>query len=140
MKSRTVSSLSASGRRWCGARIVPIKKIVLLQSGWDGMERDTAPAEKGKTMVEWAKVIALTIFVCVFIIHEVRDAVERDMEEVRELNRMLLRLNSNAETDPIVRCKDCKHKGGFGCPWWKGEDIPDDWYCANGEREENATN
>lgn len=37
---------------------------------------------------------------------------------------------------PVVRCKDCKHKGGFGCPWWKGEDIPNDWYCANGERKE----
>ncbi len=37
----------------------------------------------------------------------------------------------------VVRCKDCKHKGGFGCPWWKGEDIPTDWYCANGERKDN---
>lgn len=40
---------------------------------------------------------------------------------------------------PVVRCKDCKHKGGFGCPWWKGEDIPTDWYCANGERKVDPT-
>ena len=40
---------------------------------------------------------------------------------------------------PVVRCKECKHKGGFGCPWWKGEDIPTDWYCANGERMTDAT-
>jgi len=37
----------------------------------------------------------------------------------------------------LVRCKDCKHKGGFGCPWWKGEIIPPEWYCANGEREDD---
>lgn len=37
----------------------------------------------------------------------------------------------------LVRCKDCKHKGGFGCPWWKGEDIPNDWYCANGEKKDD---
>ena len=36
---------------------------------------------------------------------------------------------------PVVRCKDCKNKGGFWCPWWKGEDIPTDWYCAAGERK-----
>ena len=86
-------------------------------------------------MVEWAKVIALTIFVCVFIIHEVRDVAEQVMEEVRELNRNNIRFKSNAETASVVRCKDCKHKGEFLCPWWKGEDIPDDWYCADGEKK-----
>ena len=37
---------------------------------------------------------------------------------------------------PVVRCKDCKHKGEFLCPWWKGEPIPDDWFCKGGERKD----
>jgi len=47
-----------------------------------------------------------------------------------------IRAASCVET--IVRCKDCKHMGGFGCPWWKGEIIPPEWYCANGERKDDA--
>ena len=44
-------------------------------------------------------------------------------------------------SDPVpvvgVRCKDCKHKGEFLCPWWKGEPIPDDWFCKGGERKDD---
>ena len=94
---------------WCGARSADGKGMTSIAPCATVVEGEicqaeigTVQTEKGKTMVEWAKVIALTIFVCVFIIHEVREAAEQDMEEVRELNRMLLRFKSNAETAPVV--------------------------------------
>lgn len=42
----------------------------------------------------------------------------------------------------IVRCKDCKHReydGSPFCPWMceiDGRNVPDDWFCADGERKE----
>lgn len=43
---------------------------------------------------------------------------------------------------PVVRCKDCKHRFN-GCCYNKEsnrvnftEHVPDDWYCADGERRE----
>ena len=39
---------------------------------------------------------------------------------------------------PLVLCKDCKHRGTYGCPVYVGGDgkcsEPDDWFCAEGER------
>jgi predicted RNA-binding Zn-ribbon protein involved in translation (DUF1610 family) len=50
--------------------------------------------------------------------------------------------------DPeIVRCKDCKHKGdSYECIFDRDleehgshrTDADDDWFCADGERAENA--
>ena len=38
----------------------------------------------------------------------------------------------------IVRCKDCKVKDEERCPWWHG--VPqDEFYCAWGERKDDAT-
>lgn len=38
----------------------------------------------------------------------------------------------------LVRCRDCKRKGTHDCPIYAGSlggfVLPDDWYCANGER------
>lgn len=44
----------------------------------------------------------------------------------------------------LVRCKDCKHRdpedkkcdSGHGIVWQLPR--PDDWYCADGERKEDA--
>lgn len=40
----------------------------------------------------------------------------------------------------LVRCKDCKHRGTYGCPVYVGGDgmcsEPDDWFCADGERRD----
>ena len=40
----------------------------------------------------------------------------------------------------VVRCKDCKRRGTYQCPvhvgcGGDGDDEPDDWFCADGERE-----
>lgn len=38
----------------------------------------------------------------------------------------------------LVRCRDCRRKGTHDCPIYAGAIggfvLPDDWYCANGER------
>ena len=37
----------------------------------------------------------------------------------------------------VVRCKDCKVRDEERCPWWHG--VPsDEFYCAWGERKDNA--
>lgn len=54
------------------------------------------------------------------------------------------------EWKPLVKCKECKHRP-FGlpipdgaCPYYHNDDgyysefPPDDFYCANGEREEKT--
>lgn len=42
----------------------------------------------------------------------------------------------------LVRCKDCKLRGTYGCPVYVGGDgmcsEPDDWFCADGERRETG--
>ena len=42
------------------------------------------------------------------------------------------------EQPEIVRCKDCKHKGTEECAMYDGHlfRLPDDWFCADGERKE----
>lgn len=37
----------------------------------------------------------------------------------------------------VVRCKDCKHYMTIHCTC-DGCCISDDWYCADGERKDNA--
>lgn len=39
---------------------------------------------------------------------------------------------------PVVRCKDCKHYMTIHCTC-DGCCISDYWYCADGERKDNAT-
>ena len=41
----------------------------------------------------------------------------------------------------LVRCKDCKYYSGFTCENMKNEQmigmiVADDWFCADGKREE----
>ena len=40
----------------------------------------------------------------------------------------------------VVRCKDCKHRDKYDCNKLTFGDIkccvPDDWFCADGERRE----
>lgn len=60
-----------------------------------------------------------------------------------------------ADVVEVVKCKDCKHRGDFGCPMYREEDIEwdddgytecdiiihdltkDDYFCSYGERKEN---
>lgn len=50
------------------------------------------------------------------------------------------------ELTEIVRCKNCKHYNtewcADGCGWCNYRDFGtnDEWYCADGEVEINATN
>lgn len=67
------------------------------------------------------------------------DGIDGKMHTPVAIIRALIDDAPTIDAVPVVRCKECKHKGGFGCPWWKGEDIPTDWYCANGERMTDAT-
>ena len=34
----------------------------------------------------------------------------------------------------VVRCKDCKHKCGIGCPFYDGVNKSDNDFCSYGER------
>jgi len=61
--------------------------------------------------------------------------VEIEVQEIADT--IICQLTEDGTLVEVVRCKDCKHKGGFGCPWWKGEIIPPEWYCANGERKDD---
>lgn len=45
------------------------------------------------------------------------------------------------EQEPVIRCKDCKHRFN-GCCYDKNSErinfgvyVSDDWFCANGERQ-----
>ena len=43
------------------------------------------------------------------------------------------------EQPDIVRCKECIRRGTYDCPvhigGHDGDDEPDDWFCADGERK-----
>ena len=52
---------------------------------------------------------------------------------------------SDADVVEVVRCKDCKHNGLLTCPLVMIEkrqmvflNSSDDWFCADGEKEQNA--
>ena len=49
-------------------------------------------------------------------------------------------LGYEAGKESIVRCEDCKHRETIYCPFYrkyKGTKY-DNWYCADGEREDNG--
>jgi hypothetical protein len=49
---------------------------------------------------------------------------------------------SHEDLEPVVRCKDCKNRNRYECDHIKlGETkcgVTDDWYCADGERKDDA--
>ena len=49
-------------------------------------------------------------------------------------------MNSKVDMVEVVRCRDCKRRGTYNCPVYVGGDglcsEPDDWFCADGERQE----
>lgn len=73
------------------------------------------------------------------------------------IDELLNRINNAPTVDavPVVRCKDCKWRGGFGCPMYSEEIIErdddgyrevdffetdnalDDGFCDRGERSDN---
>ena len=63
------------------------------------------------------------------------------VSEVREyLKRQKTFLDKFPTIDavPVVRCKDCKHR--FEDSWCEYVDDDDNFYCARGERKEDADN
>lgn len=51
---------------------------------------------------------------------------------------MLLTQVETIDAVPVVRCKDCKHR--FEDSWCEYVDDNDNFYCARGERKEDADN
>ena len=45
-----------------------------------------------------------------------------------------LNIQPTVDAAPVVRCKDCKHRHTFDCMC--RDRTYDDWFCADGEREE----
>ena len=41
-----------------------------------------------------------------------------------------------ADVEPVVRCRDCKHR--YSDSWCAYVDDDDNFYCARGERKEGA--
>jgi len=39
----------------------------------------------------------------------------------------------------IVRCADCTFRNEINCPqYYRRNELPDDWFCADGERKSNG--
>ena len=73
----------------------------------------------------------------------------KDYKEV--LQKLLNKIDSAEVIDavPVVRCKDCKKRGNYfenineyAClrKGYLTDVKPPNWFCADGERSENATN
>ena len=56
-----------------------------------------------------------------------KDTVEHALNVLRE--------NGWTMEKPIVRCKDCKKHNTMNC-YCNAWQISDDWFCADGERQE----
>ena len=55
----------------------------------------------------------------------------------------MIRKRPTIDAVPVVRCKDCKHHedeeiGMVYCPNALGGWVAENWFCADGEREEGA--
>ena len=68
----------------------------------------------------------------------------KNKEPLTLIPKQLIRLMYEALTEQpdIVRCKDCKHQleqRTGSCPYYTtvGSVAPDDWFCADGERNDN---
>ena len=57
-----------------------------------------------------------------------RDAIERAIKVLESLPA--------ADVEPVVRCRDCKHR--YSDSWCEYVDDDDNFYCARGERKEGA--
>ena len=58
-------------------------------------------------------------------------AEERDIDETPTVDAV-----------PVVRCRECKHTkddgcGAIYCKIWDKWEMPEDFYCADGERRTN---
>lgn len=63
---------------------------------------------------------------------------------VDKINEIIDKLNEMDDTEPVVRCKDCKYvipyeSGGYNCLTCPnvGSDVDENWFCADGERSED---
>jgi len=53
-----------------------------------------------------------------------------------DLDETLAVLGEYAE---IVRCADCTFRNEINCPqYYRRNELPDDWFCADGERKDNG--
>lgn len=56
-----------------------------------------------------------------------------------------IKLEKRVDLVPVVRCKDCKHcntdwamgKWYGSCKVWNTHSVMADWYCVNGERQDD---
>ena len=64
------------------------------------------------------------------------DFAYNESGRLESLSRMLDELLK--EQEAVVRCKDCKKRDSWECwQYFLGRiKIPDDWFCADGERKE----
>ena len=76
--------------------------------------------------------------------------VKQDLKTFSDFGRDEVTYRASFEWKSLVKCKECKHRP-FGlpipdgvCPYYHNDDgyysefPPDDFYCANGEREEKT--
>lgn len=78
--------------------------------------------------------------------HDAIDGVIYSLDTVDDCIELANRIETlpTADVAPVVRCKDCKHSwddiGGLCCSHGVCVDltVPDDFYCAYGEKKEGA--
>ena len=72
------------------------------------------------------------------------DAIELLKEQAEEIENLKQTAQSMMEgicllkeQEAVVRCKDCTFRNETNCPlyYWRSE-LTDNWFCADGEREE----
>lgn len=66
-------------------------------------------------------------------------------EAITSINKNAVEIRQGIEVKRLVRCRECIHRDPedhrcdcAGHEWFKGRvlPMPDDWFCADGEREE----
>lgn len=70
-------------------------------------------------------------------LHDKIDRVDRECQErLNGINRHLFELEERIKSFDVVRCKDCEHKHGNGCPFYEGIIKSDNDFCSYGEKGE----
>lgn len=74
--------------------------------------------------------------------------VKQDLISTRDFRLDEAIYRASLEWKPLVKCKECKHRSGMNayridfsdniCPYKNWNCPPDDFFCANGEREEKT--
>ena len=71
-------------------------------------------------------------------------AITTRIEEYCDIADLIEIIEAQPTVDavPVVRCEDCKYHELYeehhSCEWHGFADVKPDWYCADGERREDA--